>query len=419
MKNSLDAIAVIDPFSAGAPYGIEARRLGFRPLAVLSSADLPSYYLSTFRPQDFDGVLQHKDMDATVSWLKERDIRALLPGTQSALGLVDMVADRLGVPGNSLATSSCRLDKAMMKFRLQEQDVPCASFVEGDRLDDLCRWGEAKGYPVVAKPPEGLGTKGVRVCRERRELETAFHYIMSLPGLYHGGRRRVLVEEYLDGDEYFMNFLHCGGLRRLICFARYEKIQTEDSAGIYKNIYSLPLDSPEVEALATYVRRVNEALDVQLGINDVEFKLTRKGPRFIELNNRLPGAGTPDMIQRCTGFNCYKENFRLFLGELSGLSRPINYHRHFCICCLISEDSGELAGIEGLGQVRRLPSFDGVKFYRNIGDPIERTTDLLSTWGLVFLIHEDPEVLRGDADSVHRTLKAIVENNRHSSRRES
>ena len=408
MNRPFDSVAILDPFSAGAVYGSEARRLGLRPFAVLSSPDLPDYYLTTLRSQDFEEVLRHEDLDATVDWLKARHVRALLPGTQSALRLVDQIADRLGVPGNPVATAADRLDKARMKQRLREQRVPCAAFIESDRLADLARWSAANGYPVVAKPPEGLGTKGVRVCHNSRELEAAFHPIMSLPGLYHGERRRVLVEEYLDGEEYFMNFRHSGRQRQLISFARYEKIQTEDSAGIYKNIWSLPLDAPEAEETASYVRRVNAALDVRLGINDVELKRTRNGPRFIELNNRLPGAMTPDMIQRCTGFNCYKENLRDFLGESPALPQPVHYHRHYCICCLISECSGELAAIEGLNDVRRLPSFDGVKFYRTVGERIERTADLLSTWGLVFLVHEDPEVLRRDADCVHRTLKAMV-----------
>jgi hypothetical protein len=77
----------------------------------------------------------------------------------------------------------------------------------------------------------------------------------------------------------------------------------------------------------------------------------------------------------------------------------------------MSEISGELIAIEGLREVRRLPSFDGVTFYRRIGDRVERTSDLLSTWGLVFLVHEDPKVLCRDADFVHRSLKAIVRRN--------
>jgi biotin carboxylase len=415
MKDPFDAVAVIDPFSAGALYGSEARRLGLRPYAVLSSTDMPSYFLSSFRPHDFEEVLEHRDLETTFRSLKARKVRALLPGTSSALGLVDLLAARLGLPGNPLASARCRRDKALMKKCLLEHDIPCAAFAESARLGVLRRWSERNGFPVVAKPPQGVATKGVRVCRNPLELEAAFDLIMSLPSLYHGERRRVLVEEYLDGDEFFMNFLNHGSDRRLIAFACYEKIQTDYSAGVYKNIYSLPLDAPKAREACDYVRRVNAALDVQLGINDVEFKLTSRGPRFIELNNRLPGAMTPVMIQRCTGFNCYAENLRLFLGEGSAATRPVHYDRHYCVCCLMSEDSGEIIAIEGLPEVRRLPSLEGLTLFRKLGDRVERTSDLLSTWGLVFLVHEDQQVLRRDAEFVHRTLKAIVHN--HSSSR--
>jgi len=88
--------------------------------------------------------------------------------------------------------------------------------------------------------------------------------------------------------------------------------------------------------------------------------------------------------------------------------RSIEYARHFCICCLISEVSGEIVDFEGLREVRRLPSFDGIRLYGDIGGRIERTVDLISTWGIVLLVHEDRQTLRRDADIVHRTLKAVV-----------
>jgi biotin carboxylase len=405
-----DRIAVVDPCRAAARFGSEARRLGLAPYAILSSGDLPHYHLNTFRPADFEEVHRHSDLESTVRWLKERKVRAVVPGAQLGLRLADQLADRLDLPGNPLASAPARLDKALMKQRLREQGIPCAAFTEGDQLRELQRWSEAHGYPVVAKPPEGAGTRGVRVCHDPRQLAAAFAQIMDLPALFHGAHRRVVVEEYLDGDEYFMDLVHDGDRHQVIACARYEKIQTEDSAGIYRNIFSLPLDAPEVEEAYGYVRRVSAALDVRLGVSDVEYKLTSKGPRFIELNNRLPGAMVPDMIQRCTGFNCYAEDLRLFLGEPAPAAVPVRYHRHYCVCCLISEGSGELAAVEGLRQVRRLASLDGVHIYQKVGEPIERTTDLTSTWGLVTLIHEDRQVLRHDADLVHRTLRPVIRN---------
>jgi len=408
MSEPFPAVAIIDPFSSGALFGCEARRLGLRPYAVFSGPDLPEHSLRSFRRYDFEDAHSHTDLDTTVAWLRARGVRAVVPGTQTALGLVDVVADRLGVPGNCPATAAARADKGQMKQRLRAKDVACAASTESDRLADLLRWTEQIGYPVVTKPPRGFGTKGVRVCKDRAELEAGFDYIMNLPPLYHGGRPRVLVEEYLDGEEYFINFLHRGDERQLLCVARYEKIRTTLSAGVYRNIWSLPLAAPEAHAAADYVCEVNRALAVRIGINDIEFKLTSRGPRVIELNNRLPGAFVPDLIHRCSGFDCYAENLRVFLGLAPAARGPVRYHRHFCVCCLISDAAGTVTGIEGMSVVRNLSSFVGVHFNVRVGDSIEPTTDLQSTWGLVFLVHEDPDVLRENAEIVHRALRVTT-----------
>jgi hypothetical protein len=42
------------------------------------------------------------------------------------------------------------------------------------------------------------------------------------------------------------------------------------------------------------------------------------------------------------------------------------------------------------------------------GEVIEATRDFLSTWGFVYLVHEDCDLLRRQAEIVHENLKLTL-----------
>jgi len=237
----------------------------------------------------------------------------------------------------------------------------------------------------------------------------AFEVITSEPdsdGTYYD---TALVEEYLDGDEYFMNLLHDGQEQsKIVSLARYEKIQRDGRASIYRNIRSMALDDPLAREVLPQIRAANVALGVQVGINDTEFKMTSRGLRVIEINNRLPGAGTPRMIQKCSGLNCYQESVRLFLGKHTRSPEEYRFVRNYCVCCLINDHSGQVIGYEGVEEVTNLPSFDDLRLIAEVDRDWPATRDLASAWGMVWLVHEDPVQLDRDAEAVHVIMRLQV-----------
>jgi hypothetical protein len=113
----------------------------------------------------------------------------------------------------------------------------------------------------------------------------------------------------------------------------------------------------------------------------------------------------PSLIELCTGLNCYDLNIDIYLGHAPLTLAVPHYDKHFCICCLISEQSGTVTGIEGITLIEELDSFHELGFFVEKGEAIKATRDFLSAWGFVYLIHKDPEVLRRHSDTVHERLK--------------
>ncbi|MEW9547895.1 hypothetical protein [Nonomuraea sp. NPDC050783] len=401
------AVAVIDPVSMGGPYGAEGKAMGLSMICVLTREHTNPRVVQSFEPQHYDEIVRHDSLPETVARLRALGVAAVVPGISPALELSDLLADALGLIGNPPGTLAARWDKGAMKERWTRQGVACAAFHTSGRLADVLAWAEQQGYPVVLKPPSSSAATNVFVCENAREAAAAFATITGRPDLY--GRRfdTVVAEEYLDGAEFFVNLLHAGGPGELISAARYDKLRRAGRPSVYRNFASLPLDDPAVVAALPYVRAANQALEVRYGINDTEYKLTSRGPRAIEVNNRLPGGGTAEMIRACTGRSPFQDNIRIFLGERPAAGR-YRFHRHYNVCCLINDTPGRVTGYRGLAEIEALPSYEGARIVARPGGHWPRTVDMATAWGLVRLVHEDREQLRRDAEIVHERAALVV-----------
>lgn len=404
MSNNI-VIVIVDPASSGKKYSIVAKKSGFKTVALMTRKVFPEILNNSLETNDYDEVYFYRNIDETVDFLCRKEAKALIPGSQTALKLIDLLAARLGVIGNPVESTENRINKALMKKVLKAKNIKCADYILCNDVKTALSWIKDRKYPVVIKPLEGMGSIQVKMCNNEQEVMKAVNEICKLDTLFTGIPGSFLVEESIDGDEYFMNLIsEAQEKRELISFAKYEKIQVDGFASVYRNIFSLPLDSVLAKETYHYVNDVNSALSVKYGISDVEFKISQTGPQFIELNNRLPGANTPYLINKCSGFNCYSENIKIFLGEKRTIKQII-FKRHYCVCCLCNDEEGVVQKIDGLDLIKKLPSFDSADIFPCTGKWVPRTKDLLSSWGYVYLIHEDPLVLRMDSECVHNTMK--------------
>ena len=105
------------------------------------------------------------------------------------------VRDRLGIPGMGAATAENFRDKSRMKDILRDHGLPCARHaLVHDPVEAGVFAGEV-GYPLIAKPPAGSGSRGTHRLSSGGELS---HFLTELPP---SAELPVLLEEFVVGDE--------------------------------------------------------------------------------------------------------------------------------------------------------------------------------------------------------------------------
>ena len=57
-------------------------------------------------------------------------------------------------------------------------------------------------FPVIVKPVDSSGSRGISVCRNKEELKRA-----GLKALRYSASKRLIIEQYIEGDEITVNYI--------------------------------------------------------------------------------------------------------------------------------------------------------------------------------------------------------------------
>ena len=235
----------IDPLAAGLYLVPEQRRF------LLPRGDDPSF------AQVLRALCVAQRIDVLIPTVDSE----LLPVAEERSSFEDAGCRVLLAPLRALATC---LDKLALMDQVGEPIAPRSAAY--DREFDARDWR----FPLILKPRQGAGGRGVRTIRNAEEILR----IARDPAL--------MVQELLPGDEYSVDVL-CGldgSLRAAVPRARLKVDSGVAVAG--KTVHDLELE----ESAAIVARRVGIT-----GVANVQLKRDHLGrPRLMEVNARFPGT---------------------------------------------------------------------------------------------------------------------------------
>ncbi len=203
-----------------------------------------------------------------------------------------VVAETLGLPGPSVDAVAICKDKGRFRGRLADAGLSPVGFQVCATVADAVAAAARIGYPVVLKPRTLSGSIGVVRAADEHELRLSFRVAAEArAGLLASAQPGVLLEEYLDGPEYSVDSVTCGGHTRHAVVAE----KTVGFAPYFEELgHLVPAPaSPDLSAALDLVTATHRAVGLDNLATHTEFRLTASGPRIIELNARLGGGLIP------------------------------------------------------------------------------------------------------------------------------
>src|SRR5262249_37967050 len=224
------------------------------------------------------------------------------------------VAQRLGLPGISVASAELACDKLAMKKRFAECGVPVPWFAEVPTMQALQRAAVEHGRDLVIKPVDSRGSRGVQRVAKVADLDKAFQFARS-----HSPTQRVMVEQYLDGPQVSTESVVVNGE----CFTpgfsdRNYELLDRYAPFFIENGGDLPSSLPQETQgkVREGVGRAAAALGVKNGLVKGDIVVHKGEPYVIELAARLSGGYLCSReIPLNTGVDFLGAAIRVALGE--------------------------------------------------------------------------------------------------------
>ena len=332
-------------------------------------------------------IVGGQDYEGTLAVAKKYNVSAVVTAaTDKPLVMMARVAKELNLPFYSVETAQWSTDKYQMKQHFVAGGVPCAK----GRLVKSAQETADFVYPVIVKPRDNSGSRGVKLCRTQEELQSCIDEALEYSHL-----DSVLVEEFIEGQEYSIESLHYNGNSEVIQFT--EKKTTEFPYNVELG-HKQPANLTEYQrnAIRDVIVKIGDALHFENCPSHTELKINERGIFVIETSPRLGGDYiTSTLVPLSTGINIEDQLLNIALGE--PVDTKTGRVEKAAGVCFFSLPEGTVTAIdEKIKDVSTWPGVVDFNLKLKVGDKVNKITSSLNRYGQFIVKAEN----RAEIDSL-------------------
>lgn len=223
---------------------------------------------------------------------------------------VNYVAEKLGLPGNSLECTKKSTNKYEMRKAFKEAGVATPGFEIVSSPEDIEKLSDME-YPLIVKPTDRSGSRAITKIYKKEELEEAISKAIE-----NSFEKKAIVEEYIEGNEFSAEGITYNGEHKFLTITR--KATTGAPHFIETgHIEPAGLSKDMEEKIYNELTKALTALQITNSATHSEFKITPNGDvRIIEIGARMGGdcIGS-DLVQISTGYDFIKMVIDVAMGN--------------------------------------------------------------------------------------------------------
>lgn len=339
--------------------------------------------------QDYEGhcaVVEKYGIDAIVT-----------AATDKPLVMMARIAEKYGFPFYSVETAKWSTDKFQMKERFELGGVPHAQ----GRLISNVEEADGLVFPVIVKPRDNSGSRGVKLCRDKNELQISIDEALENSKL-----DTVLVEEFIEGPEYSIESLHHDGKSEVIQFT--EKKTTEFPYNVeLGHIQPANISKENQQKIREIVEKIGKALNFENCPSHTELKINERGIYVIETSPRLGGDYiTSTLTPLSTGVNLEDELLKISLGEI--INPAPNAVQYSGVRFFDFEEGSVIKHVPNSEFVKTWPHVVDFSFNLKEGDSVNQITSSLNRYGHLTLIAGNKASIEDAFEKYEKAIKESV-----------
>lgn len=351
------------------------------------------------------------DIDNMVNLIKAKQVDGVFVSwTDSHLPFYVEICERAGLPccGNKRQFEQLSNDKRFFKETCLKYGVPTMKEYSIDinfRKEDL----ESIKYPVMVKPADGSGGRGVKKCDNEQELIDHYKFLYDT-----SSSKKIICEEYIESDkEIYIHFMVQDREPSFSdCFMKHKSISEKDGAAtailhVFPSSYIDLFRETTEKSCKNFIKSIG----IENGM--VLFQGFIKNNRFYfyESGLRMGGSQSYIFTQALNGISALDMMIEFALtGKITSVKAVEKDNPKFPkFCCnyYISLKPGVIKDIYGFDKIRKMPQILQIISFKEIGDTIKKTNSVDRIIYRIHVMDDTQEQLASTLERISSTIRII------------
>lgn len=352
-------------------------------------------------------VVSTIDIPAILEIAKKHNIDGIMTlATDMPMRAVATVAKELGLVGISMDTAIKATNKAEMREALNKFGVPIPMFFRvsaKEQYNNAVRKIEDAGYKCIVKPADNSGSRGI-VLLDNFNPETvdkAYDYARK-----YSRSGELMVEEYMEGPEVSVETLSIKGECHVIQIT--DKLTTGAPYFVEMG-HSQP--SRLSEEIKNKIKKLaidaNYAIGIMDGPSHTEIKVTKDGPKIVELGARLGGDNiTTSLVPLSTGVDMVECCIKIALGE------EFDIEQKWCKGSAVryfEQDKGKILDISNVDAARKMDGIHDICVVHQVGEIVDGIKSSGDRIGFVIAQADTAEQAVNICENAKKMINIVME----------
>lgn len=346
------------------------------------------------------------DKDAILKLAKELKVDGIVAyASDPAAPTQAYVANKLGLPSNPYESVEILARKDLFRDFLKKHNFLVPKSNSFYRLEDAKNWIDELTFPIIVKPVDSSGSKGVTKVVKKEDIQNAFEY-----ALIFSREKKIVLEEFFvrDGYQVAGDGFVVNGKLVFRCWANehFDKL-CNPLVPIGESFPSI-MNNYTLEQAHSETQRLLDLLGIKMGALNFDFHYNKNGDfSFLELGPRNGGNLIPEVIKYATGVDLIKYTVDSALGFDCSELEMKNTKGYYSCYMVHSLQNGVVKEIWYSDEIKNNIIEENI--FVKQGDKVNKFDGSNHTLGTMIMKFESQNEMLEKMDNMEKYLKVIVE----------
>lgn len=315
---------------------------------------------------------------------------------------VSYVCEKLGMKTDiSYEGALIATNKYRMRERMKECNVPIPHFFEAKTYEEFEKAVSLIEGKVIIKPEESSASRGVVLVEDKDDLSDLYEYVKS-----YSKNGEVLVEEYMEGPEVSVEAFSIDGEPHIITIT--DKLVTPEPYFVeIGHTEPSRLDKLTQEEIRKVADSAIRAIGMMNGPTHTEIKVTKDGPKLVEVAARLGGDFiTSRLVPLSTGVDMIDCSCAV----LEGRNPDVEVKKSDGAAIrFLSAEPGRFVKASGIEKALNMNGVQEIEIYVSSGDEVHNLENSMNRIGHIIATGRDADEAEENVENALNEISIEIE----------